>query len=76
MSLAAIEIRLMVRGSLIGPMRSITLARRDSCAAGFLDPDDVAGLGVVPVGRADVELAAQLAVGRRDRASRGRLGSS
>jgi hypothetical protein len=32
MSLAAIEIRLTVRGSLIGPMRSSTLARRDSSA--------------------------------------------
>ena len=30
MSLAAIEIRLTVRGSLIGPTRSITLARRAS----------------------------------------------
>ena len=35
MSLAAIEIRLMVRGSLIGPMRSITLGAARQRAAGL-----------------------------------------
>ena len=36
--------------------------------AALLDPDDVAGLGAVPVGDADVEIAPQLTIGRRHEA--------
>ena len=68
MSLAAIEIRLMVRGSLIGPMRSITLGAARQRAAGLLDPDDVARLGAVRSAGRMSNSRLQLAVGRRHQA--------
>ena len=68
MSLAAIEIRLMVRGSLIGPMRSITLARRDSAPPASSIQTMSPGMApFLSAGRTS-KLAPQLAVGRRHQA--------
>ena len=54
------------------PLDHLGAARQSR--AGFLDPDDVAGLGAVAVGRPHLELAAQLAVGRGHQAdAAGRL---
>jgi hypothetical protein len=56
----AIEIRLMVRGSLIGPIRSITRRLARQVRAGLLDPDDVAWPRSLLVGGSHVELAPSL----------------
>ena len=58
MSLAAIEIRLMVRGSLIGPIRSITLARRESWSP-------VSSIHTMSPGRAPFLSAARTSNSRR-----------